>query len=225
MECSFEGCSRDVYAKELCRPHYEQRRVGKDLRPLYETRPAVCVFGGCERSVYCKDLCKPHYEQQRVGKELRPLLETLPTVCKVEGCEEEVFVKSRQFCSAHYWRWQRGTLDGLGERVCINCGKTFTPTRRMTAKCCSDRCNMVVARLRKAYDISPAEVEERLAAQSHGCAICKQPIARGGSLHIDHCHKTLAVRGLLCGQCNRGLGHFRDDPKLLAAAIRYLKAS
>lgn len=222
MECSFDGCSRKVYAKELCRPHYEQQRVGKDLQPLYETRPTVCTFEGCERPVHCKGLCKPHYEQQRAGKDLRPLLEALPTVCGFDGCEEEVFVKSRQLCRSHYWKWQRGMLGGLGERACINCGRLFTPVRRMTAKTCSDDCSATVARLRKLYDLSPAEVEERLVAQNHGCAICGQTIARGGSMHIDHCHRTLAVRGLLCGHCNRGLGCFKDDPKLLAAAIKYL---
>ncbi len=42
------------------------------------------------------------------------------------------------------------------------------------------------------------------------------------SVHIDHCHKTGKVRGLLCKLCNCGLGYFRDDPKLMLAAITYL---
>jgi hypothetical protein len=42
-------------------------------------------------------------------------------------------------------------------------------------------------------------------------------------LSVDHCHKTDEVRGLLCGNCNFGLGHFKDNVQMLEAAIRYLK--
>ena len=39
---------------------------------------------------------------------------------------------------------------------------------------------------------------------------------------VDHCHKTNKIRGMLCNHCNRGLGHFRDDPELLEFARIYL---
>jgi hypothetical protein len=44
-------------------------------------------------------------------------------------------------------------------------------------------------------------------------------------LVVDHNHKNNLVRGLLCNHCNRGLGHFRDNPKLLNQAIQYLNNS
>jgi hypothetical protein len=75
------------------------------------------------------------------------------------------------------------------------------------------------------YGLSDAEFTALLASQDYRCAICKTPIAEGNGhngLHVDHCHKTGAVRGLLCGHCNTGLGRFRDDPALLRAAIKYL---
>lgn len=60
-------------------------------------------------------------------------------------------------------------------------------------------------------------------AQGGRCAICNAHESElDRVLSIDHCHDTLKVRGLLCQPCNVGLGHFRDNPEYLKAAIEYL---
>lgn len=41
-------------------------------------------------------------------------------------------------------------------------------------------------------------------------------------LAVDHCHKTNKIRGLLCSNCNQGLGKFQDDVNLLEKAKEYL---
>lgn len=53
------------------------------------------------------------------------------------------------------------------------------------------------------------------------CVICGST----EKLVIDHDHKTNEFRGMLCNHCNRGLGHFKDDPLLLEFASQYLYAS
>lgn len=50
------------------------------------------------------------------------------------------------------------------------------------------------------------------------CVICGST----GELVVDHCHKTNVIRGMLCNHCNRGLGHFKDNPELLEFARIYL---
>lgn len=71
----------------------------------------------------------------------------------------------------------------------------------------------------KKYGITADEFD-RIWHQQHGlCANCRQPADRP---HLDHDHTTGAVRGILCHNCNVGLGHFMDDPELLLRAIHYL---
>jgi Recombination endonuclease VII len=83
------------------------------------------------------------------------------------------------------------------------------------------------------YGITVAEFEELLEAQDGRCAICrelpKDPESSASRHHadrvlnVDHNHETSRVRGLLCAQCNRALGLFRDDLLLLEAAVAYMK--
>lgn len=65
---------------------------------------------------------------------------------------------------------------------------------------------------------------EKVEHQGGVCAICKTPITDvGRKLVIDHCHSTGKIRGLLCGQCNMGLGAFKDNIQNLKQAIGYLE--
>ena len=72
---------------------------------------------------------------------------------------------------------------------------------------------------------------ELLEKQNYCCAICKRPesISNGVKsknvkrLAIDHCHKTLVIRGLLCHKCNISLGALNDSIDTLQSAIDYLK--
>ena len=68
--------------------------------------------------------------------------------------------------------------------------------------------------------ISDAQLRE-LKNSTKECVIC----GTEETLVVDHDHTTGKVRGMLCNHCNRGLGHFRDDPTLLEFAAQYLYAS
>lgn len=62
--------------------------------------------------------------------------------------------------------------------------------------------------------------------QGGRCAICRSPLRRGrgkGAAAADHDHATGVQRGLLCTECNCGLGCFQDDPKRIIEAARYVR--
>jgi len=86
--------------------------------------------------------------------------------------------------------------------------------------------------LRK-YGITISDYDALFEAQAGRCAICgieKEAWHPGAGaagrikfLVVDHDHADGRVRGLLCGNCNNGLGHFRDNVASLLGAIAYIK--
>jgi hypothetical protein len=60
--------------------------------------------------------------------------------------------------------------------------------------------------------------------QEGRCAVCRKEFESSMDTHVDHCHKTGAVRGILCKGCNHGLGNFADSTERLLAAVSYLKS-
>jgi hypothetical protein len=76
------------------------------------------------------------------------------------------------------------------------------------------------------FGITSNDYEEMYQKQQGSCAICGTTefnYSRGKRPHIDHCHQTGRVRGLLCGHCNIGIGQFFDNVDLLQNAITYLQ--
>ena len=65
------------------------------------------------------------------------------------------------------------------------------------------------------YGITPEELTALEFAQGGVFAICQSPPAEGKKLHVDHCHETGAVRGLLCHSCNWYLGKVDRNPSIL----------
>lgn len=72
-------------------------------------------------------------------------------------------------------------------------------------------------RVQKVYGLSDGQYADLYAYQGGRCAICRRATGATKRLAVDHDHETGYVRGLLCGPCNKILGHLRDDR---AAAYR-----
>ena len=80
------------------------------------------------------------------------------------------------------------------------------------------------ALIRKKYGITKEQYDNLLQQQGNGCAICgRKEEPDGRKLSIDHDHNTGEVRGILCNNCNNGLGSFGDAIEGMHKAIDYLK--
>lgn len=83
-----------------------------------------------------------------------------------------------------------------------------------------------ISTLKHKYGLTPECYDEMLLEQEQLCKICRRHKSEfKRKLHVDHCHTTGTIRGLLCPNCNSGIGKLNDDPKLLQAAIDYLTCS
>jgi transcription elongation factor Elf1 len=77
----------------------------------------------------------------------------------------------------------------------------------------------------KQYKVEWFVINQMREEQDYACAVCRksEEDCPKQSLHVDHDHKTGRIRGLLCGQCNSGLGMFGDAPERLRNASNYLE--
>jgi hypothetical protein len=108
MECCIESCDRNVYARELCQPHYKRlRRHGDVFADLPIGRaPRSCSVPLCDKPADGRGLCHGHYQRwQRTGdvQEDEPLnRRRQPERCVVVGCARPTQAKG--YCGTHYKR-------------------------------------------------------------------------------------------------------------------------
>ena len=77
---------------------------------------------------------------------------------------------------------------------------------------------------RRTFGITADDVDALIEKQGGKCLICGRTPERLASWHVDHCHETGNVRGILCIDCNQGIGKFHEDPQRLRAAADYLES-
>lgn len=74
------------------------------------------------------------------------------------------------------------------------------------------------------FGITSEDYENMLLSQGGKCAICYTDQSQFTKrLAVDHCHESNKVRGLLCSDCNRGIGLLKDDSELVSRAAEYLR--
>lgn len=162
------------------------------------------------------NLSKTERAKQRAIKSL----ENAPKEKKCSKCKEIKLLE--EFPKLKRGLYQKGPQCFKCKRILEKNYYDTNPNRRLKRQ---------LDRRLSRYNLSDKEYEILLESQNYCCAICKIKLdntSRHTSPHIDHCHESekngvIKVRGILCSQCNVGLGHFYDNEDSLLAAIQYLR--
>lgn len=122
--------------------------------------------------------------------------------------------KCKELKSFEFFRKDPSIKDGH-ERVCKACRAieyANDPKKRTSAR---------RRWLKSAYRIDMTVYDRMNEDQEGKCAICN---TIDSVLHVDHCHISGKVRGLLCNNCNTGIGLLKESPEILSRAISYLRS-
>lgn len=209
----------------------------------------ICAVKGCKKPRQFRDWCALHYDRWKRTGNTGPVglkIQKYPpgTLCRLKRCSNKVL--ARGLCGKHYARWRqtRGTDAEISDlRYQRITGGPCTEKDCNEPVMAKGLCRLHYQRMRNRrdrarfperylgyhlnrYGITVEEYRKLEKRQRGVCAICKNPAsyarARDTRLHVDHCHKTGRVRGLLCYNCNVGIAKFSDDPQLLRSAARYV---
>jgi hypothetical protein len=189
-------------------------------------RRADCHPG---RKHYAKGLCSTCY-----SREFR--MQWSPT--KPATCHPDRPVRSRGLCSPCYQKLKASpewvsvgratasiTCGHKDKRHAGNgmCGACLSRSRR-ERDIEGERVKRRDYQLRAKYGIGLDGFEKLLKSQGGVCALCRGQFKSDRDRHVDHCHETGRVRGILCFSCNKGLGLLGDNIEGMRRAINYLAA-
>lgn len=222
--CCVKDCSALVVAKSLCQKHYKRiKRHGhtevtrasdwgsREKHPLYPTWQWLRRARGKRVS---REWHNDFWAMVRaVGERPTPqarLIAKDPT--KPLGPDN--------------WLWERPYLGLSG----INGDRRAYEAKAQKAYRQKRPMNVRDTHLYKNYGIRLDDYERMFESQGGVCAICRKPettVIRGRviALAVDHCHSSGKIRGLLCVNCNKVIGHAKDSLETLERSIEYLKAT
>lgn len=217
--CSESDCQEPAKGRGLCSKHYQRAKAHQALPVLGSTSCAHCgttFVKPKHSSIHCSRKCfyAARYRRENADRVRRSL------ICEQCGKSLENRPQAR-FCSEQCGSDFRSdgmkTARRADRRPCVHCG---TPIPLHARRFCSRTCALAHRRPEK-YGLSPDDLR-LLLAQNEVCAICRTADWGHKGPAVDHDHATGRVRGVLCSNCNQGLGRFKDDPVRLRAAAEYL---
>lgn len=168
------------------------------VSPRY-TKGGSCVF--CTRINNCK---KEGTEFNGIGEKAKK------NIVRSFAVKENsvTYIPEHPCKHGHYLRW-------TGTNNCVECDKISHKQHRDSGR---------FARIKKLYKMDKMQYLEFVKNHNYSCDICGNKPESHFNLHIDHCHETGRVRGLLCGKCNQGIGLFMHNENIIKEAARYVES-
>lgn len=214
--------SEKVLARGYCTACYTRLRRTGSLERTNIKRGGNCAE--CDKAVFARGLCHYHYARNK-----HPLYNTWKLIRSRYPNE-----------TPKKWDYFEHFLNDVGERPSplhqlrrMDDAEPYSANNVMWVEPVLQTERPAYSRdwmLNRTYGLSIGEFDKILAKQNGVCAICEQPeTARNRktgelrSLAVDHCHRKLHVRALLCSSCNRMLGLSKDNPSVLRKAADYLE--
>ena len=149
-------------------------------------------------------------------KELKPITEFskkaqgkdgLATWCR--ACGSKYYYENRERI-----RGQQRASYMKNKEVVAEYRKRYYAKNKETAK---------LYQLQKMYGMSGEDMQGMMNRCKGCCEICGDSFSHDNLHYVDHCHDTGNVRGLLCRNCNSGIGLLKDNVGVMLKAIEYLK--
>ena len=188
-----------------------------ETRRSWRESLGFCEIDGCQgrKRSATTPWCEMHYRRNhRHGSPHATQFRSPNGTCHHCGAKAK---RQRLYCSESCRKRSRVGIEGPSSE-CVVCFGVIPPDVRSHSLYCSLECQRLQER-GKRYGVTGAEMM-RLVSEYEACAICGEG---DSELVVDHCHTHGHIRGLLCGQCNVGLGMLKDDPVRLTNAIEYLQ--
>lgn len=214
--CSVEGCNKPAKTKGFCRNHYMMQYLyngrttklnsgDKRKHPLY-------IIWWQRKQDNC--LCEAWLDFKVFIKDVEP---------KPDGNFLLVRLRNEPFGPDNF-KWQEHLKRKEGES-----NKDWW-ARKRAARILANPSMESDRNLKRTFNLTREQYNEKLKAQNYVCSICSQPETSTSpntgtikNLAVDHCHKHKGIRELLCGRCNTTLGKVNDEIELLQKMINYLK--
>jgi hypothetical protein len=147
----------------------------------------------------------------------------LDVIAKLEYTVAKPTMKMCRICKIvqPFENFYKNQKNGHIDSRCKKCSNARTKEYNNKNKDKTRKRNAAYWRKHK-YGLTQEQYKDMILSQNNECAICKKPSHK--TLYIDHDHKTGKVRGLLCHECNTGIGFFNEDIDSLTNAVKYLKS-